>query len=139
MPCRASGCCGRPWTQGDCPTMTTPCQGIVTNAAPGRGGRGAHRLAAEGKVAPRDPVPPPLARRRALGKRLAGLEERLQVREDEHPAHAGDVRRRLRRALEAVVDDREERRAAVLRLELPRDAARLLRGEDGVVAGDPLV
>src|SRR2546425_9546607 len=62
------------------------------------------------------------------GERLAGLEQRLHAAEDDHPPHvAGNRGRRLRRTLELVVDDRQLREASVLRLDLPRHAAGLLR------------
>src|SRR5262245_19781737 len=58
-------------------------------------------------------------------ERLARLEQRLQAAEHVAPA-AGDTCRGLRRRLELVVDDRELRHAALLRLDLPGDPARLL-------------
>src|SRR5581483_7556746 len=75
----------------------------------------------------------------ALGdERLPGLEQRLQAAEHEHPA-SGDALRRLRRAFELVVHDGELRVAAVLRLDLPRDAAVLLDGGLRVVERAPSV
>jgi hypothetical protein len=69
---------------------------------------------------------------------LTSLEQRLESAEHEHPA----ARHRLRRlgsALELVVHERQLRDAAVLRLDLPGDAAHLLGGELGVVEALPLV
>src|SRR5436190_3186599 len=71
-------------------------------------------------------------------ERLAGLEQRLQPAEHEHPA-ACDAGSGLRRALELVVRHGQERVAAFLRLDLPGDAARLLRGELRVPLRAPLV
>src|SRR5207249_8128049 len=67
------------------------------------------------------------------------LEQRLQAREHEHPALAGDALGSLRRALEPVVHEREQARSVLARVDLPGDAARLLRRELRVVVRDPLV
>src|SRR5207302_9205589 len=89
-------------------------------------------------------TPPSLAENRdsgesdlSAGERRAGLEQRLQAAEDERPA-AGDVLRGLRRFLEAVVRDSDERESAFV-LDLPRDAACRLRCRLGVVERAPLV
>src|SRR5690348_15610295 len=76
---------------------------------------------------------------RSAIQRLSGLEQRLQVAEDEHPTGAGNALGRLRRALELVVDDGQERGPVFLLLDLPRDTARLLRGKLGVVGRCPAV
>src|SRR5215471_3829624 len=80
----------------------------------------------------------PVSDRGSAGERLPRLEQRLQAAEDVHPA-AGDALRRLRRALELVVDDRQLRDPAVLRLDLPRHPAGLLGGHVGVVGRDEAV
>src|SRR5262245_53740676 len=54
-----------------------------------------------------------------VDQRRAGLEQGLEAGEHAHPARPGDACGRLRRVLELVVDEREQRRAVVLRLELP--------------------
>src|SRR5919198_4914670 len=75
---------------------------------------------------------------RSALQRLPRFEQRLQAAQDVHPT-AGDALGGLRGALELVVDDRQLRHAAVLRLNLPRYAARLLRCELRVVLGSPHV
>src|SRR5919201_144527 len=72
-------------------------------------------------------------------KRLARLEQGLQAAEHCHPADTGDGGCRLRCALEPVVDDREQARSVVLRLDLPRDAALVLVCKLGAVARTPAV
>src|SRR4029453_7156108 len=72
-------------------------------------------------------------------ERLARLEERLHRAQHGHPADAGDTRCRLRRPLESVVGEGHEARAAALRDDLPRHAARRLPGALLVVGGIPLV
>src|SRR5215210_998912 len=58
-------------------------------------------------------------RRATSRKRLARLEQRLEAAEHAHPARAGDARRRLRRAFEPIVHDREEAHAVLAGLDLP--------------------
>src|SRR5437773_9355090 len=73
------------------------------------------------------------------GERFARLQQRLQTAQDAHPADAGNTRRRLRRAFELIVDDGQQRDAAVLLLDLPRHAALVLLRELGVVHRAPAV
>src|SRR5581483_12277732 len=68
-----------------------------------------------------------IATRGMSRERLSRLEQRLQPGEHEHPPRPRDALRRLRRAFELVVDERQQAGAVVARLDLPRDAARLLR------------
>src|SRR6476661_8428358 len=97
-------------------TSVTPHRGRAESTPPPPAGRGA----AGCRPAPWHSL---------RGQRLAGLEQRLEAAQHHHPAGAGDALGRLRRGLEAVVNDGQLAIAAVLGLDLPAHAARLLSRE----------
>src|SRR5436190_9797099 len=86
----------------------------------------------------RDGVSPPRPSQCLRAERLARLEQRLHAAEDVHPA-TSDVLGRLRCPLELVMHDRQLRDPALLRLDLPAHAARLLSCSLLVVEGPPRV